>query len=202
MALSKKNDGATCIKNICTWDRSTHRHLVRLQLARVALARKGRVIPALEAQLFRLAASYNARQKKVRESRLLRVQTFISHDVQAMMDKLKSWVSGVGAVPLVLLIPVALVTVAGLGYLVYNAFFRDEPQAQKDNDEAAHASAIYGSMSQEQQAFDDDRSKNSYDTGFSAGQKDGGLFGGLKDNILMVGGALLLFNYLANRKQN
>lgn len=202
MPLSKKNDGATCIKNICARDISTHRLLVKLQLTRTALARRGRVIPALDAQLVRLARSYNARQQKVRSSRLLRVQTFVSDDVRALMAKLKSWISGVGAVPLVVVVvPVALVAVAGLGYLVYNAFYRDEVQAQKDNDEAAHASAVYGSMNTEQQQFDDERAKTSYDTGFQAGQKDGGPFGGLKNNLLLIGGTILVLNYLSNRKQ-
>jgi hypothetical protein len=201
-ALSKKGDGEACIKNITALDRDTHRRIIRIQTVQAQLKARGKTNPIRDGEVARIVAGYNGRQKRLRESSQLKVQTRLSADVRAMMETLKSWwakVPGVGALPLVVIVPAALVALSVASYLVYNAWFRDEVQAQKDNDAAAHSDEIYQGMSPAEQKFDDDRSAASYKTGFTAGQQDGGIFSGLQGPALLIGG-VLLFNAIRGQR--
>ncbi len=188
-------DGVACIKKLCELDRGTHRLILQMQLKRADLQRRGINTASPDVALNRLIASYNARQKKVQASKLLKVQASESQlpkPVQAMIAKLKSLISGVGAIPLAVVIPIAAVVLLGVSYLVYNQFIKDQVQAQKDNDAAAHLSPVYGAMSAEEKEFDDNRSNQSYETGYKAGQQDGGPFGGLKTGALLLMAGILL----------
>jgi hypothetical protein len=201
-ALSKKGDGETCIKNITALDRDTHRRIIRIQTVQAQLKARGKTNPIRDGEVARIVAGYNGRQKRLRESSQLKVQTKLSADVRAMMETLKSWwakVPGVGALPLVVIVPAALVALSVASYLVYNTWFRDEVQAQKDNDAAAHSDEIFQGMSPAEQKFDDDRSAASYKTGFTAGQQDGGIFSGLQGPALLIGG-VLLYNAISGRQ--
>lgn len=201
--LSTDGDGEACIKNLVRNDQQLHRLIIKMQVRKAYLARRGKTNAVLDTQLVRLIQRYNARQGRVRSSRLLKVQTGIAKDVQAMKDWFSSWISGpvqvgeVGAVPLVVVVPVAIVALAGLGYLVYRAFWGDEKQGLADLSEAAHMDDRYLSMSPEQQQFFDENMKQAY----QKGQDDaGGLLSSLKDSAGVVLLGLGAFWFLSKQK--
>ncbi len=199
--LGKNGDGEALIKKLAAYDRDTYRRILRIQIVQAKLKAVGKTNPIQDAAVAKLIARYNDRQRRIRASKLLKVQTGVSADVQVLLDTVKSWwarVSGIGAVPLLVIIPVALVTLAGVSYAVYNTWFRDAVQGQKDNDEAAHKDKIYGGMDPAEKKFDDDRSAASYQTGLTAGKQEGGFFSGLQGPVLLIGG-LLLFNSISGR---
>lgn len=190
--------GEACMKRIIANDQSTHRLLVRCQAMQLLNSKAGRKLPALDAELARLTRSYNNRQKKVRESRLLKVQQGVTADVKALMNKLKSWfsISGheVGALPLAVVIPVAVVTLSVAGYLLLKAFGPDEKKAVQDIKDAAHLDERYKSMTPEQQVFFDQTADAAGKAGYQKATEES-----FMKTALFLGGGLLLVKMLAGR---
>jgi hypothetical protein len=186
--LSADGDGVTCIKNLVGNDQRLHRLIIKMQVRKAYLARRGKRNAAMDAQLTKLVKSYNARQQRVRDSKLLKVQTGMAKDVQAMKDWFSDLISGphVGAPPLVVLVPVAVVVLAGLSYWVYRTFFADEKQGLAELSEAAQLDARYLSMSPEQQQFFDENMQKAYDKGRDDA---GGFLSSIKDSagVLLLG---------------
>lgn len=202
----KGGNGELCIKNIIANDQDTHAHLVRAQYYRASLAKPtvsgvGVIDTKLEAALAGVTKSYNSRQAKIKASTLLRTSSGVSATVQDWMNRLKGLVSGpgVGVLPLAVVIPVAVVTMLGLSYLVWKAFFQDEPKSADDLKAAAHLSATYQNMSEAEKRFADSLLDNGVKAGFKEGQEKKSLFTMIKDNILLVGGGIVAFSYFKNK---
>lgn len=181
-------------------DKQTHARLIKALYHRERMAKRpkiGVVDTALDTRLTQLAARYNARQQKVRSSTLLRVTTGVSDATKAVMDQLKALISGpqVGALPLAVVVPVALVAVAGLSYLVYKAFSEDEARSVQDVIEAAHLSQVYQNMDETEKRFFDEETKKAAEAGARDAKK-----GSLKNILLAAGAGALVVAYL-NRSE-
>lgn len=204
-AASPSGDGQRCIANLVRNDQRTHAHLVKAQYHRERMARRPRIgviDTEQDAQLAKLAARYNVRQQKVRSSSLLKVSTGVSQGTKALMDKLKAIISGpgVGALPLALVVPVALATVAGLSYLVYKAFFQDEADSAQDVLNAAKLSQTYQSMDAAEQELFDKTVQEAGNAGHKEGREDeqNGFFGQSK-NLLLAAGFGVGLAYFINK---
>ena len=200
-------DGAAVLRNIVANDQQTHAHLVKAYYHRAVAIRAGVADnPQLAAQLAAVTASYEARQDKVRKSRSVKVTTGVSKTVKNWMDKLSSMMglSGIGVLP-VLTAPVLLAALVGAGAvgILWLLLHKDEPKSAADAKAAFHLSKEYGAMSPEEQQASDTAVDNAARGGVKEGEDNekNSLINVIKDNALLIGGALLLVNYAGKTRR-
>ncbi len=201
-------DGQAALQAIIGNDQKTHAWLVKALYYQAQAAKvSGPVGADVQAtQLRNLVARYNVRQLKIKQSRLVKWSTGVSSTVQGWVDRLKSLVgmgspAAVGVLPALPVVPILVgaavaATLAGALWVL----LRDEvPRSAKDLQEAAHLSEIYQQFAPAEKEF--------YDKGVEDAAKagrdsvDDSFFGKLKSNALLIGGGLLVFNYLSKKKR-
>ena len=201
-------DGAAVLRNIVANDQQTHAHLVQAYYHRAVATRAGVADnPQLAAQLEAVKASYEGRQQKVRGSKLVKSSFGVTKAVKGWMERLAALVglNGIGVLPVavpLLYATLAVVTAAAAGALfVY--LRKDEPKSATDVKAAFHLSKEYQAMSPEAQQASDTAVDDAARGGVKEGEDNekNSLVNIIKDNVLLIGGALLLVNYAGKNRR-
>ena len=207
-ATGNGGDGEVMMKRLVANDQNTMHRLFNAYEFRRRALNKGVQDTTLDTRLTSLVSRYNTRQVKIKNSGLVKFTASVRKGYEWARDLFTKAISGpqVGVVPLIpIVIAVSAVSLLGASYLIYKTFHPDEVQSQKDLQEAMHLHQQYLSMSEEQKKFVDEQVEKGYDNGREAGMQEqknsGGILDTIKNNILLIGGGIVAFNYLQSRKR-
>lgn len=200
----KTGDGASALQAIIANDQKTHLWLVQALYWKAKAAQiSGSTADLLDKKLAALIASYNARQQKIKQSRYVKVSTGVNNTVQGWLIRLKGLVgmNGIGILPALPAVPILVGVVVGAALIggLWLLLRDDVPRSVNDLQQAAKLTEAYQGMSpQEKELFDkttDEAAKAGADS------VDDTFLGKLKNNALLIGGAILLWSQATkNRK--
>jgi hypothetical protein len=200
----KTGDGASALQAIIANDQKTHLWLVQALYWKAKVSQlSGPTADLLDKKLSALIASYNARQQKIKQSRYVKVSTGVNDTVQGWLSRLKGLVgmNGIGILPALPAVPILVGVVVGAALIggLWLLLRDDVPRSVNDLQQAAKLTETYRSMSPEEKELFDKTTEDAAKAG--AESVDDTFFGKLKNNALLIAGAILLYAQATKNKK-
>jgi hypothetical protein len=185
-------EAGSLLENLVNNDNRTYHSMLKSAEMIDRLKKQGKDVTGVEKKLSEVSSRYSKRQKKLKESTLIKWQDGLRRGYEWLADKWSRLVGGIGTP---ILIPIAIGAVVGIGLSVtiYYAFKPDYEDSVVDLKVSAELEQALSKVSPEQAAKIKKDLEKQVDDAYNQGKTDQQFsFFGLPAKVLLIGGIGLL----------